>query len=510
MAGAVIRVDVPGPFDPEVVFRELFAEAPDAFWIDGPTTWLGVGSEVTTFHVAASVAASGLRSSAVPGRPADLGSHVGPDAGPDAERVFPRRRKVPSSAPRGSLLGTERATSPLPGGWVGYLGYGAKALARGGQPHPVPGHLPDAQWMWVDRVIALDRETDAAAVLALEDGEGEEREEGEHHEHDEHREEREEREDAESWVAGVADRLRQLAGVSAHSSPRKGPFGTEKGPFRAREEAHSAYLEAIDTIKGHLARGESYEVCLTRTLTLPPVRSPLALHTAMRTTSPTGRSAYLRFGELAVCSATPEEFLTVTAEGTVTARPIKGTAARHPDPAIDQALADALATDPKTRAENLMIVDLLRNDLNQVCTPGTVDVPRFLEVESYATVHQLVSTVTGRLEPGRTAVDAICAAFPPGSMTGAPKERTMEIIDALEPAPREIYSGVLGILGADGSADLRVVIRTAVCTPGAVTVGTGGAITWLSDPEDEWEETELKVRAVVAALDVVRKNEGHG
>jgi para-aminobenzoate synthetase len=229
----------------------------------------------------------------------------------------------------------------------------------------------------------------------------------------------------------------------------------------------------------------------------------LALHRELRTRTPTGRNAYLRLGDIAICSATPETFLTVSPSGTVTARPIKGTAPRHADPEADAAAAAALATDPKTRAENLMIVDLLRNDLNQVCEPGSVTVPGYLEVESYATVHQLVSTITGRLRPDATAWEAVRAAFPPGSMTGAPKERTVALLAELEPEPRGIYSGALGILGADGSIDLSVVIRTAVCTTDGVTIGTGGAIVWDSVPDDEYAETMLKAGVLLEAYAAV-------
>ena len=211
----------------------------------------------------------------------------------------------------------------------------------------------------------------------------------------------------------------------------------------------------------------------------------------MRAHNPAPYAAHLCFDGVEVCSASPERFLTVRGN-TVEAKPIKGTIAADQDPA-------ELTRDPKTRAENLMIVDLLRNDLSRVCTPGTVTVPKLMQVESYATVHQLVSTITGQLQPGASLISAIRATFPPGSMTGAPKLRTCEIIDQLEAGPRGVYSGVLGYLGYDGQADLSVVIRTAVRQGNELTVGAGGAIVLDSDPKAELAERNLKAQAVLGA-----------
>lgn len=176
----------------------------------------------------------------------------------------------------------------------------------------------------------------------------------------------------------------------------------------------------------------------------------------------------------------------------VEAKPIKGTVAADQDP--------ALLKNAKTRAENLMIVDLVRNDLSRVCEPGTVRVPGLMQIESFSTVYQLVSIITGRLRHGSTAVDVVRATFPPGSMTGAPKLRTCQIIDKLETGPRGVYSGALGYFGYDGQADLSVVIRTAVRSGSTVTVGAGGAIVLASDPESELAERNLKAQSVLGAF----------
>ena len=198
-------------------------------------------------------------------------------------------------------------------------------------------------------------------------------------------------------------------------------------------------------------------------------------------------------------TASPETLVEVR-DGRVITRPIKGTRPRGATPAEDERLRRDLLTRDKDRAENVMIVDLLRNDLNRVCAVGSVHVPRLLQVETYAPVHQLVSTVRGTLRPGLSAVDGVRACFPGGSMTGAPKVSTMRILDELEGGPRGVYSGALGWFSLTGAADLSIVIRTLVAAGDSVSFGVGGAVTALSDVDDEWVETVVKSRAMVTAL----------
>ena len=228
---------------------------------------------------------------------------------------------------------------------------------------------------------------------------------------------------------------------------------------------------------------------------------PLPLYRTLRRVNPAPFSAYLRVGEAAVLSSSPERFLSIGRDRWAEAKPIKGTVRRSSEPAEDVRLAEELRTDEKSRAENLMICDLLRNDLGVVSEIGTVHVPNLMHIESYETVHQLVSTVRGRLRPGLGATTAVRACFPPGSMTGAPKERTMAILDALEGEARGVYSGAIGYFGLGGGCDLSVAIRTVVLAAGRAAIGTGGAVVIGSEPEAEFEETLLKAWAPMRALD---------
>jgi aminodeoxychorismate synthase component I len=261
------------------------------------------------------------------------------------------------------------------------------------------------------------------------------------------------------------------------------------------------YLKDVEASIDHLLEGDSYEICLTNKLQLDLDVDSLDLYRTLRKANPAPFAAYLRFGDLAVLSSSPERFLRVSRDGEAEARPIKGTSRRGATPEEDAALAAALAADEKNRAENLMIVDLLRNDLGAVCEVGSVEVPAMMAVESYETVHQLVSEVRGRLRPGASAADCVRSCFPPGSMTGAPKLRTTAILDELEGSPRGVYSGAIGWFGLGGAADLAVAIRTIVLAAGRAEIGAGGAVVLQSDPRREFEEMLLKAAAPLRAID---------
>jgi len=267
-------------------------------------------------------------------------------------------------------------------------------------------------------------------------------------------------------------------------------------------DSEQRYLEMISQAQQAIADGEVYQLCLTTHLTIPGAVDPVALHRVMRDSNPTHHQALVRFPDVSVVSASPETFLSVSSDRTVTTRPIKGTRPRGSTLESDVALREELVVSEKERAENLMIVDLMRNDLSRVCEVGTVEVPELLVVEEYATVHQLVSTVTGRLRKEVDVMDVLDATFPAGSMTGAPKRRAVEILAEMESGPRGLYSGTFGVWRADGSAEFAMTIRTAVVADEALTLGVGGGITALSEPHEEVREVGIKASGFLSALGV--------
>lgn len=375
-------------------------------------------------------------------------------------------------------------------GYVGYLGYELKAETGGRAVYRAES--PDAAFLFVDRMIALDHEEGCCYLVALAD------------------------EDA-SPAAWFDETARWLATV-----PRAGDAGAEPAPapvvdmadpraaavLRLRHD-QAAYLKRIDECLEEIRRGESYEVCLTNMVSVALPVDPLRVYAQLRRISPVPYAAMLEFPDVTVLSASPERFLTVGADRVAESKPIKGTRPRGATPDEDEALRRDLRDSDKDRAENLMIVDLVRNDLNRVCEVGSVHVPRLFDVETYPTVHQLVSTVRGRLRPEESAASCARALFPGGSMTGAPKIRTMEIIDRLEDGPRGVYSGALGWFSLSGAADLSVVIRTLSIVGEHVSFGVGGAIVALSNPEREFVETVVKSRAMVSAVLAAAKPTDH-
>jgi anthranilate/para-aminobenzoate synthase component I len=281
------------------------------------------------------------------------------------------------------------------------------------------------------------------------------------------------------------------------------------GDFAGRDEAVTGrwrhdddrYLGMIDEALAAIRAGDAYQLCLTNMWhSASAVRDTEALWHRLRAISPSHHSGYLRIGDTTLLSTSPEQFLTISPDGRARTRPIKGTQRRGDTPEQDRRLADELRTSEKERAENLMIVDLMRNDLSQVAVTGTVDVTELFAIESYRQVHQLVSTIQARLRPDISVVQVIDALFPAGSMTGAPKRSAMSILSRLEQGPRGIFSGVFGIIGEDGRTDLAMVIRSIVVDPAGTWIGAGGGITVLSDPIAELAELKLKAAPLIASL----------
>ncbi len=391
----------------------------------------------------------------------------------------------------------------LRGGYVGYFGYEARAAMGMEHGHPVPGYLPayeaptpDSLWLPAVRYLVHEHARPGGAARSWLVGD-------------------------ESWCE-AAERLLSaaLTAVPTAAVPTVAVNGagecasentTVITPVNAPELAEpllfpapaaEAYMDAVRASQHEIYEGNSYEVCLTAQ-TNARIQNPspelfFELYRRQRAHNAAPYAAYLRCGDFSVLSSSPERFLSVDEQRNAQTKPIKGTIARGATPEEDAAAAAWLRTDEKTRAENLMIVDLLRNDLSTVSDPASVRVPVLMGVESYSTVHQLVSTVSSRLREGISAVTAARACFPGGSMTGAPKPSTMQIIERLEGRARGVYSGALGFVSADGSANLSIVIRTLVAhDDGTVTLAAGGAVVADSDPAAEYEEMLTKLRAAL-------------
>jgi len=297
------------------------------------------------------------------------------------------------------------------------------------------------------------------------------------------------------------------SGVAAPSYPIDDGWWDPRLALRS-SFTRDAYLKAVERVREYIFAGDIFQANLSQRFDAPLTESPWTLYRRLRERNPAPFAAFLDFPEAVVLSASPERFLRVDETGHVETRPIKGTRPRGVGPEHDAALGQALAESPKDRAENLMIVDLMRNDLSRVCAPGSVRVAELFALEQYATVHHLVSTVVGQLAPGADALDLLRAAFPGGSITGAPKLRAMEIIAELEPSRRGVYCGSIGYWSVTGELDTNIAIRTAVARNGRVYFNAGGGVVADSDPADEYQETLDKARGLIDALAVPEIHRG--
>ncbi|SBT43651.1 aminodeoxychorismate synthase component I [Micromonospora auratinigra] len=457
----VLARQVPAAWPPEAAFTALFGSAEHAYWLDSSRPDADLG-----------------RFSIMGDADGPLGRIATADVGRGTVTVRGGESTHATPEPFLPWLDRDLAATRIadPGlpvpftlGWVGHLGYELKAECGGNVAHRADG--PDAVMLFSDRALVLDHHTGMAHLLALA-------------EHDETAPTR--------WLDHAEQVLSQVPPATIRADrPTAAP------PLRLRHD-EQRYRELIAECQRLIAAGETYQVCLTNMVEVEADLDPWAGYLFLRASSPAPFGAYLRLGDTHVLSTSPERFIRVGTDSVVESRPIKGTRPRGATPEEDHAYAAELATSVKDRAENLMIVDLVRNDLGRCARPGSVHAVGVFRVETHSMAHQLVSTVQAVLREDCTGVQAVQAAFPPGSMTGAPKRRTMQIIDRLEGGPRGIYSGALGYFSLHGTLDLSVVIRTAVATPGLVRYGSGGAIIALSDPEAEIEETRVKAAPLLS------------
>ncbi|XP_075084244.1 aminodeoxychorismate synthase, chloroplastic isoform X1 [Nicotiana tabacum] len=369
------------------------------------------------------------------------------------------------------------------GGYIGYIGYDLK-VECGVASNRHRSKAPDACLFFTDNIIVIDHQCDDIYTLSLHDVST----------------------TSTSYLDDVEKRLLDLRASMTkklQSRASRGSAVVQLMSGFSAEKSREEYIKDVKNCQDFIKEGESYELCLTTQMRMKLGEiDSLGLYLNLRERNPAPYAAWLNFSreDLSICCSSPERFLRLDRNAILEAKPIKGTIARGSTPKEDEFLKLQLEYSEKDQAENLMIVDLLRNDLGRVCEPGSVHVPHLMEIESYATVHTMVSTIRGKKRSDVSAIDCVRAAFPGGSMTGAPKLRSMELLDHLENCSRGIYSGCIGFFSYNQAFDLNIVIRTVVIHEGEASVGAGGAITALSDPDDEYEEMILKSRAPTKAV----------
>jgi para-aminobenzoate synthetase len=364
---------------------------------------------------------------------------------------------------------------PFQCGYVGYFGYELKQECNPNSQNRHHSKTPDAYFIFADRVIVHDHLKNKMFLLCLSNTNDET--------------------DFTGWFNHIEKQLDRP--VAKRELKDNQPCG--KVEFKLNK-SYADYVKDIEKIQDYLIHGETYEVNYTTRIGTKINVHPLELYLNLRNINPAPYSAYLHFDETRILSSSPEKFITIHSNGDVVAKPIKGTIKKSPNMAENLRLKNQLETSEKDRAENLMIVDLLRNDLGKVCKVGSIHVPKLMEIESFKTVHHMVSSIKGVLKDETTAVDCFKSVFPGGSMTGAPKIRTMQIIDELEGEARGIYSGSVGYFSLNGSADFNIVIRTITLENDQLTIGVGGAVTIQSTAEGEYDEMLLKADALLKSI----------
>jgi len=419
--------------------------------------------------------------------------------------IYSTRTQVQSGVARwGEATGLSAGLElPFVGGAVGYFGYelASQIESRLRFENANTLDLPDLSLAFVDQVFAYDHEAERIWILGLGFGDG--------------------RSGSESGPRESAVE-RSRSRVEAASGDIDGLFGKERGrriartpsprsasasspspsalPLESTADA-SEYAKSVDAILHEIAAGNVYQANFSQRLSVEAEVDPWQIYQSLRRRNPAPFAAYLDLPDAKILSSSPERFLRMDVSRRIESRPIKGTRPRGGDALEDARLEAELASSDKDRAENLMIVDLVRNDLGRVCMPGSIEVPELMQIEPYAAVFQMVSTVTGTLATGRDALDLVRATFPPGSMTGAPKLASIALLENLERVRRGVYAGALGYFDLRGGLDLSVVIRTIIWKQGRAYLHVGGGVVADSSPEAEYVESLDKAKAPLEALD---------
>ncbi len=486
-----IRRILNGWVDPSRVWQAGYQSQHSAFWLDaGPdaesgTSYMGAGVELLRADQAGAVTSSSVSGDH---RDADEPLSVSMYEALDARIIRGQPSRGTSEFPIG-----EAPHFAL--GWVGWFGYesalsqleGAEtetAQKSVGADQLTDAHsaVPESLWMRAELALEFDHTARVITLLAETD------------------------DLADAWCEKNVPLLYgAAAGMDLGDEHPAIEQPSRDNERRVRwRHSDSDYLDMIAECQRRIRAGDAYQLCLTNRVSIDlegsDRRRPHEIFARLRRASPSHHGGLIVSGDTALISSSPEQFLTLDSERRLVTKPIKGTRPRSGDPARDASLANELANSEKERAENLMIVDLMRNDLQHVAHPGSVRVTGLHVVESYRQVHQLVSTVEATMLPGLTAIDAIRACLPAGSMTGAPKLSAIAILRGLERGPRGVYSGAFGYLGVDGAMDLAMTIRSIVLSHGLATIGAGGGITIDSVPREELEETKLKARALIRAV----------
>ncbi len=444
--------------DPEVLFRRLASEADAVFWLDsGPEAgegWSFMGASEDILEICAEEQpASGE------GSLAEL-----------LEKLSNRSESIKFD----SALPVD---IPFAFGWVGWIGFELGMKAAGVIPKFESPHQ-DAAFLFASRMLAFDHKSRKLWSLSL----GSSESDREWHQR----------------IGTLSTRV-DPEGAKPHARTQVAT-ALEHSNW---EDPDDLYLEKIRQCQEQIRQGRAYQLCLTNQVRIEGEHDPIAVYLRLRSANPSHHGGFIRIGGTSLLSTSPEIFLSVEPDGEVSSRPIKGTRPRGEGAEEDESLRVELLESVKEQAENVMIVDLVRNDLGRVCEMGSVSVPDLLKVESYPRVHQLVSTIRGKLAKGRGAGDAIAAVFPAGSMTGAPKQSALELLQDIEGRARGIYSGIFGYFGLNRRAEFAMVIRSIVIDSTTAAIGAGGGITSLSDPEFELQEVKIKAQVLLEALGAV-------